>query len=283
MYQQIKTVLLSTILSLFSVFTVSYSATLHVNNRTISYTDSGQGIPIVFIHAFPTDQRLWDAQQPLNAYFRVITLDLWGFGQSAKVDGQAVPMVDYADEVNQLLEQLHIDKAIIAGESMGGYIALAFLGKYPDKIQGLILSDTQSIADTAETKTKRETQAVEALEQGTTNLIAGFMPKALSPNASDQTKSFLLKIVQSESATAVASALRGMALRSDASSLLANTSLPILIITGEDDILISPKQSEAMKALAKNSRLVVIKNAGHLSNLEQPEDWNRAVVEMFNK
>jgi pimeloyl-ACP methyl ester carboxylesterase len=166
---------------------------------------------------------------------------------------------------------------------MGGYIALAFLQKYPDRVMGLVLSDIQAITDSNEAKIKREATAVDILKQGTAKLIDGFIPKALTTQASDQTQTFLKNILNSQTSTAVASALRGMALRPDTSNLLSNTQLPILIITGNQDTVISPEQSENMHQLAKNSKLVKIMNAGHLSSLEQPEQWNQAVIEMFFK
>lgn len=267
------------IIVLFCIFQNVFATT---KNKFISYTDVGKGHPIVLIHAFPTDERLWDPQrEELKKYFRVITLDLWGFGKSTSVDGKAVTMTDYADEVKQLLDELHIEKAIVGGESMGGYIALAFYEKYANSVDGLILSDTQSIADSEEAKKKREATAIDVLEHGTTQAINNFMPKALTAQASEQTKRFLQNILEAQAPTAVASALRGMALRSDTSFLLAKSSLPILIITGENDVLISPQQSENMHQLARSSKLVVLSNAAHLSNLEQPEAWNKAVVGMF--
>jgi pimeloyl-ACP methyl ester carboxylesterase len=267
-----------------TVLSNTFAATLYTSkNKFISYTDVGLGRPLVLIHAFPTDLRLWDPQQiSLQKHFRVISLDLWGFGQSSPVNGQAVTMTDYADEVSSLLEQLQIQKAIIGGESMGGYVALAFLEKYPDKVEGLVLSDTQSIADNEETKTKRETTAIEILQNGTANFISNFLPKALSPNASERTKLFLQNILESEAATAIASASRGMALRKDTSHVLAHSMLPILIITGDQDVLINPEQSRNMHLLAKNSQLIILKNAGHLSSLEQFEQWNEAVINIFS-
>lgn len=278
----IKTMLLLGI-TLFSygAFAMPQSAK-HFESQFISYTDTGEGIPLILIHAFPTDQNLWvPQQQELKNHFRVITLDLWGFGHSASVDGKAVTMTDYADEVHQLMQQLHLDKAILAGESMGGYIALAFLEKYPDNLSGLVLSNTQAIADTEENKAKREASAVEVLQHGTTEFINAFMPKALSSGASDEMRTSLHGILTAQPATAMASALRGMALRHDTSTLLEHTSLPILIITGEEDILISSQQSKNMHQLAKNSTLVVLANAGHLSSLEQPQQWNNALIALF--
>lgn len=252
------------------------------SQQSISYTDSGQGKPIVLIHAFPTDKRLWKLQhQGLDQQFRVISLDLWGFGESLAADGKAITMETFADEVKQLLDQLRIEKAIIGGESMGGYIALAFLEHYPNRVDGLILSDTQSIADTAEVKAKREMLVLDVLAHGTTQFIHDFLDKALSKTASNQTRDFLQSILKEQSSLSLASALRGMALRKDTSSVLSMTTQPILIISGDEDILISPQQSYHMHDLAKNSRLIIINHAGHLSSLEQPNQWNQAVIDMF--
>jgi pimeloyl-ACP methyl ester carboxylesterase len=250
--------------------------------QSISYSDSGTGTPLVLIHAFPTDKKLWAPQVAvLKKSFRVITLDLWGFGQSDKTTGTPVTMTEYADEVKQLLNQLHIQHAIIGGESMGGYVALKFLETYPETVSGLVLSDTQAIADTPEAKAKREATALDVLEHGTSGLIQGFMPKALSPAASAEVKAALQNILAAQSPEAIASGLRGMALRDDTSNVLSNTTVPILIITGEQDTLISPQQSQNMHALAKNSKLVVIPDAGHLSSFEQPARWNEAVMALF--
>lgn len=176
----------------------------------------------------------------------------------------------------------YLDNAIIGGESMGGYVALAFLAKYPKRVSGLILSDTQSIADSEEAKAKREVTAVDVLTNGTAGLINGFLPKALSASASDETRVYLKSILDAQSPLAVASALRGMALRQDLSSALSDLVLPVLIITGTDDVVISPSQSDAMYQLPRNSELIKIKNAGHLSSLEKPEEWNKAVIDYFS-
>lgn len=277
------------IIALFSLFTSAHARTFQTeDNRFISYTDIGHGRPIILIHAFPTDRRLWEpARKEIedvfrDSYiFRIISIDLWGFGQSSSANGQAITMADYASEVSQLLDYLDIKSAVIGGESMGGYVALAFLEKFPKKVEGLILSGTQSIADSPETKAKREETAVEVIEHGTDNLINEFITKALSPEASEKTKMFLKHVLEKQDKMAIASALRGMALRDDTSNLLANSSLPVLILTGEKDMLISPQQSQNMHALAKNSKLVIIPNSGHLSSLEQPHKWIWAVIDMF--
>lgn len=287
MLQLFKTKLVTIIQSLlFTVLpgSIIYAAQIQTEeNKVISYTDNGHGKALVLIHAFPTDKTLWQAQnKKLSKHFRVITLDLWGFGQSSPVDGEAISMTDYADEVNQLLEQLRIDKAIIGGESMGGYVSLAFLKKYPEKVSGLILSNTQSIADSEEAKSKRESAAQDVLSNGTTQFISAFLDKALSEDSGDQNKQYLLTILQAQTATALASGLRGMANREDTSEILAETMLPVLIITGDQDKVINNEQSQNMHKLTKNSKLVVIRNAGHLSNMDKSDIWNKSVMEQFN-
>ena len=280
-YLRIFTYFLISLLPFFSTNTCAKDATRKYFKH-IAYVEEGVGRPLVLIHAFPTDQRLWFVQRViLKKYFHLIILDLSGFGASSETDGQAVTMVEYATEVKQLLNQLHISKAIIGGESMGGYVALAFLQQYPEMTDGLILSDTQSIADTEEAKQKRELMAQTVLIQGTSGLINDLMPKLLSPNASPELRQSLRTILESQTPTGIASALRGMALREDLSQTLTRTNLPILILTGDKDTLISPEQSQNMHALAKNSKLVTLTNAGHLSNLEQPDQWNNAVINMF--
>lgn len=127
----------------------------------------------------------------------------------------------------------------------------------------------------------REKTAVEVLEQGTEQFIQGFINKTLSPNASEETRAFLTHILSLQKPTAIASALRGMALRQQTLDVLAKTELPVLIISSDQDNIISSQRSLEMHELAKNSRLVIINNSGHLANIEQAEQWNRAVLEMF--
>ncbi|KTD25908.1 alpha/beta hydrolase [Legionella maceachernii] len=250
--------------------------------KYISYSDFGRGEPLVLLHAFPTDKNVWlPQQQGLKQYFRVISLDLWGFGYSEGTSGLAVTMNEYADEVAQLLDQLTIKKAIIGGTSMGGYIALAFLDKYPNRVKGLILSNTQAVTDGPEITKSNNALASDVLIDGTQKFVNNFMSNALSAEAPQQIRLFLQNILLDQTPFGLASALRGMSIRKDFSQVLAQTTLPVLIITSDKDFVIPPQQSANMHALAKNSKLVVLSDAGHLSNLEQPEQWNKAVISAF--
>jgi pimeloyl-ACP methyl ester carboxylesterase len=247
-----------------------------------SYTDNGQGKTIVLIHAFPADHHLWDMQiKTLSQKYRVITLDLKGFGQATPTDGKTVSMREYAAQVKQLLDQLHVKTAVIGGESMGGYISLAFLKAYPDKTEGLILSNTQAKTDSAEENVADKKDAADILVNGTNRLVADFVPKALSSNASHEAKELVTDMFANQKATGVASALRGMATREDTTKTLAATSIPVLIISSNLDEVISPKESMKMSKIAKNSKLIMIKDAGHLTNIERPDVWNKAVENYF--
>ena len=261
--------------------TTSSADTFEVKHK-VFYTDVGSGSPLVLIHPFPMDQRFFKPQQDeLKKYFRVISIDLWGFGRSAAVHGQGISMHEYANEVNQLFEHLHLKNALVAGESMGGYVALAFYKYYPEKVAGLILSGTNSTADNEVKKRKRQTDAESVMKHGSVQLIDGLLPKLLSAHASKNMQDELKQIMQSQSPAGLSSALIGIGQREDTSYLLSNARIPILIISGDQDAIISPDHSEAMHRLAKGSKFVMIKNTGHLSSFEQPKQWNQAVIEAF--
>lgn len=271
--------LICLLLSISSV--IAAPASDITKKNPINFSDIGTGPVLVLIHPFAVDSRFWNPQQPLTQKFRVITFDLWGFGLSSTTDGKAVTMEKYAMEVKQLLDQLHIEKAIIAGESMGGYVAIAFFKKYPTMVNGLVLSDTSSSADTPQNKTLREKDAVGLIKNGSKYFIENYLPKLLSQSASDQSLMDLKALVNKQQPNGFASAIRGIAQREDTTDVLKRTSLPVLIITGSADAIISPDESKNMHKITKNSQLIILDGAGHFSSFEQPDKWNQAVIDMF--
>lgn len=251
-------------------------------DAVIHYEEEGEGKPLVLIHAFPTDSRLYELQREgLSKDFKVITPDLRGFGKSSDTGGNEVTMNQYAADIKALLDSIGVKKAIIGGESMGGYVALAFVENYPDRVEGLILSNTQSTADSPTAKQNRIETAKTVLLGGAEPVDNSFLPKATSANASEETKVQVKTIVTSQKPTAVASALLGMSDRSDTSNVLANLKIPVLIITSTNDQVIPFVQSQKMHALLPSSKLVTIQGAGHLSNIEKPDEWNQAVLSVF--
>ena len=154
--------------------TKGYDLTIEVNDFNLSYDDVGEGrIPIIFLHGFPFDKSMWKEQcEFLKTNYRLIACDIRGFGKS--IDEQtSLNMSLFADDLIQFMDKLEINKAIICGLSMGGFITLNALERFPERFEALILCDTQCIADTTEVKEKRF-KAIEEIEE---NGVAGFYEK----------------------------------------------------------------------------------------------------------
>lgn len=251
-----------------------------MNEAILKYDDVGAGLPLLLIHGFPHDRRLWRAQVAgLQGTARVIAPDLRGFGASDDPI-RAMTMDDHADDLHALLEELGIQKVVVAGLSMGGYIALAFLARYPAVVKGLILCNTRAGADGAEAREGREATARKVMEGGMPELAQVMLPKMLSqerlstqPGLCSTIKSMM---AEQRPAGAVA-ALRGMAARPDRTDMLTTIGVPTLVITGSEDTLIVPGESEAMAKKIPGSELVIIPGVAHLSNVEAPETFNSAV------
>lgn len=250
----------------------------------LAYHDMGAGEPIVFLHAFPLNQTMWNEQvAALSRNYRVITFDWRGFGASDAGETE-VTMNVFADDLAALLDELQIERAIICGLSMGGYAAFAFYRQYAHRVKALILADTRASADTEEGKKGRYEMAELARQSGAAALVESMTPKLLGVT-SLQNKPTLVERVQqmirAAQSEGVARALLGMAQRDDATNLLAHITCPTLIIVGSEDKLTPPSDAEKMSQMIPHARLEVIATAGHLSNLEQSETFNRLVADFL--
>ena len=255
-----------------------------INGIAIDYHDEGSGLPVVLIHAFPLNQTMWDEQvAALRHRCRTITLDLRGFGLSDAPPG-AYQMEQMAADVRALLSFLSIERAVITGLSMGGYTALAFYRNYPDAVRALVLADTRASADTHEARSRRIKSAEKAEREGSAAIALEVAP-ALLGKTTQQTDSAIvervLEMIRANSAQGIAGAQRGMAQRRDSTYILPGIDVPVLIIVGDEDELTPPSEAENLRSGIPHSRLQIIENAGHLSNLEQPEQFNAALVEFI--
>jgi pimeloyl-ACP methyl ester carboxylesterase len=181
-----------------------------------------------------------------------------------------------ADDVLGLLDHLGIDAAVVGGVSMGGYAALALLRNDPGRVRALVLADTQTSADDAPARERRETIAREVLAQGATVLLPS-VDKLLGPSAPAELRARVSAWISAGSPEGFAAAQRGMALRPDARDILARFGGPVLLMVGADDVLTPPAKTRAMAELVPAAELVEIPRAGHLANLEQPEVFNGAL------
>ena len=252
-----------------------------INGITIAYSDQGNGLPIVMLHAFPLNRTMWAAQEKvLSSRFRIITIDLRGHGESD------APLWHYtleqsADDVNALLDYLSIPQAVFVGLSMGGYILFAFYRKYAARVKGLILADTKAQADTVEGKEGRFQMAQTSYKKGPSAIVDTMLSKLLSP-ATIQTRPDLVQhvraMIENSQISGIAGDLMAMAERPDSIPLLNHITCPTQIIVGELDQATPPSDARLMADHIPNARLAIIPNAAHLANMEQPEAFNHIVA-----
>jgi 3-oxoadipate enol-lactonase len=242
-------------------------------------TPAAQRTPLLLVHGFPLDHTQWQPQAALSDVARVITPDLPGFGAST-APHDTMTMDDYAEHLKGVLDEMRLERAVVCGLSMGGYVALAFLAKYPDAVQGLILCNTRAGADDEKGREGRRASEATVKESGVAAIAKAMLPKMLTPAtlaAMPGLGASVHATMARQPAAGVIAALRGMAARPDRTPMLSSIRVPTLIITGSADTLIPPGESEAMAKAIPDSRLVVIPSVAHLSNLESPDAFDAAV------
>ena len=252
---------------------------LRVDGGELEYAVSGDGPALLLLHAFPLGLFMWEAQAEALAAHRVIRFDARGFGGSDPGQG-ALTMEGIADDGALLLDQLGVAKAVVGGCSMGGYAALAFVRRHPQRLAGLFLQDTRAGADTEEAKTGRATLAAKVLAEGASAAVSAFLPKLLGETTWRERKALVDALqarILATSPQAIAAALHGLAARPDSRPTLAEVRVPTLVLVGAEDVLTPPAESEAMVAAIPGARLEVVPRAGHLANLERPDAVNAAL------
>ena len=255
-----------------------------VRGIEIAYDDVGSGPSVVLLHGYPFNRSMWrDQLVELQQHHRVIIPDLRGHGESAVTESPAT-MQRMAGDVASLLETLNISRATIGGLSMGGYVALAFYRLFPLRVRSLLLADTRAQEDTEEAKQNREKQAEKALQEGMEGIADALLPKLLAAQTVAKRPEIVKRVRKMIVETApegAAAALRGMAQRQDQSSFLSRIIAPTLIIVGSEDALTPLADAEVMHSEIGGSRLQVIEGAGHVSNIENPEEFNKALVKFL--
>lgn len=254
------------------------------NGLTIAYDELGLGNPFVLLHGFPHNRTLWAPQtSALLEHGRCITPDLRGFGDSGREGPYS--MEQYAEDVIELLEDLGIEKTVVGGLSMGGYVAFALWRARPDMVRALVLADTRPGADSPETRRKRLELMAVAREEGAGAVanaqisgMVGATTRAQNPALADG----LHQMLASAPVEGIIGGLQAMMDRPDSTPLLPTIDVPTQIIVGEEDALTPVKESRAMHAAIAGSRLEVIPGAGHCSNLEKPAAFNHVLGEFLS-
>jgi 3-oxoadipate enol-lactonase len=260
--------------------------TTRIDDIQLAYDDTGSGPAVVLIHGYPFNRSLWNEQvETLSSTYRVVTPDLRGFGESDTSEGP-VTMNRMAQDVAELMDQLGIEQAVIGGLSMGGYVALAFVKQFPSRVKALVLADTRAQADTEEAKQTRRQQAEKALSEGMPGIADAMLPKLLTPETVSKRPEVVKRVRDMMLKTkpqGAASALLGMTERADQSEFISTISVPVMIVVGREDAITPLADSEKMRSMIQPSHLVVLDNAGHVSNVEQPEHFNYALVKFLER
>jgi 3-oxoadipate enol-lactonase len=254
---------------------------VHVRGLELAYEDAGAGVPVLLLHGFPFNRSLWREQLPvLSQRHRVITPDLRGFGETTAT-AEPATMETMAEDVLALIDALNLERVVLGGLSMGGYVALAFYRLYPERVRALMLADTRPQADTAEARRNRETLAERVLAEGMQPIADAMLPKLLTPATHRERPEIVARVremIMTTSSIGAAAALRGMALRRDQTDLLPEINVPTLIIVGSEDAITPPQDAELMQRAIRGSHLAVIAGAGHCANLERPDEFNRVLT-----
>jgi len=244
----------------------------------------GVGTPVVLLHAFPLDSRMWLPQVEALGGYEVIVPDLRGFGAGAALAGEVSDMDLLADDIALLLDERKLERVVLCGLSMGGYVALAFARRHMDRLGGLVLCNTRAGADSDDARAARLAMVERVLAEG-----VGFLPETMLPRLLGETTrrdqpelvASVTQTILDQHPRGIAAAQRGMAARPDSTEALGRITVPTLVITGLEDALIEPEESREMAASIRDSRLVQVPGAGHLVNLEKAELVNEALLDFL--
>jgi len=249
-----------------------------VNGIELAYTRHGSGTPLVLLHGYPLDHHIWDEIIPLlQNKFDLIIPDLRGFGESTTVNSPYT-MDTFASDITGLLDHLGIQKAAIAGHSMGGYVALAFARLFPDRITGLALVASQTLADPPDRKEGRYKSAAEVTEKGIGNVVETMTPKF---TVDEKLQEFARKVMERQEPAAYIGALKAMAERQDSTSLLASINYPVVIIHGDADMLIPIERAYEVKNAVAHTYFAALHDAGHLPMMEAKEETAEALSKLI--
>ncbi len=245
--------------------------------RAVGYEERGAGSPVVLLHPFPFARGIWSGlTDVLAAGHRVVSVDARGFGESPLGEA-AYGIDDLADDVAALLDELDVARAAVLGESMGGYTALAFAVRHPARLGALILADTRAGADSAETRKARDGAIRRIKTTGSGPYLDGSLARLLSPAAPAELVSFLRARAETREASLIAG-IEALRDRPDRTSELAAIRVPTLAIRGSDDQVTPAGDMQQLEGAIAGATLVSIPGAGHLSHIEAPDAFERALT-----
>jgi 3-oxoadipate enol-lactonase len=257
----------------------------------LAYDDRGTGQPLVLLHGYPLDHRMWRPQiEALSNECRVIAPDLRGFGQSTQQSedpASGVSMQQYSADMAELLDAIGVSEPVIlCGFSMGGYILWQFVQQFPERVKAFVACDTRVIADSEEARQGRLKTASEVAKTGVEPIITAMLPKLLSQATRDSQPAIVEEvtaIMRSCSPAAIAASLRGMADRPDVTDELSKMSQPALLLVGAEDAISSPDEMRGIAEKLPQAEFAEIPGAGHMTTLENPQAVNGALLAFIKR
>ncbi len=259
---------------------------LHEDPFHVVERGPASGLPVIFLHGFPFDHSMWTPQlEALSDKYRVIAYDIRGHGQSYIGDGQFT-IEGHTEDLLGILNQLKISKCVIVGLSMGGYIALRALERNPERFLAAALCDTRSEADGNEGKLKRFGAIASVKKTGSKEFAKGFVQAVFSAESRNGKPAIIQHIqttIERTSPLSIAGTQLALASRTDTTPSLPRISIPVLIMVGEHDVTTPPTASQAMHAAIPGSEFHIIPRAAHMSNLENPEEFNKHLLTFLDR
>jgi len=257
--------------------------TLQFKNISVSYTDTGKGTAVVLLHGFLENKTMWESFVPeLSKKYRVITIDLLGHGKTQPLN-YVQTMEDNADLVLSVLSELRIRKAILAGHSMGGYVALAFADLFPNIIKGIALINSTAKADSAERKINRD-RAIVAVKQNYANFVRMSVANLFSEDNRQRLEDEIESVKQEALKTplqGIVASLEGMKIRKDRETLLREGKFPTLLILGKKDPVLNYDENVSMQN-HESVELVTFAD-GHMSPIENRDELLDTLLAFFKK
>ena len=250
----------------------------------MSYRDLGEGEPLVLLHAFPLNGRMFESQMAaFSGSHRVVAPDYPGFGRSPRTPAQ--PDVRYyAEGLRGLLDRLHLERVILGGVSLGGYVAFECMRLFPERVSALVLANTRAEPDSEEMRETRKEMALSVAREGVGVLVDLQMERLLTPDTLQNDEELVERVramIFENSPDGAVAALGAMRERPDSTPLLGEIGVPTLVVGGEDDGISPPEIMGALAAKIPGARHVTIPQTGHLSNLEAPEEFNAALSDFL--
>jgi pimeloyl-ACP methyl ester carboxylesterase len=263
---------------------------LSLSDAQLAVHTSGAGRPLLLLHAFPLDHRMWVGQEPLADQLRLIIPDQRGFGGS-RTAGCPTSLEQLADDAVALLDALHIDEpAIVCGCSMGGYVAQHVAIRHPTRVRSLILVDTKLEADTPEAREARADLAAKVQKLGAEIVAAAMVPRLLTANPEangvarrGEIEALLHRMILEQPVSTIVAALAALAARPDMTGCMQHVAVPTLLVVGADDQITPPECLIRAEAIIPESRLLIVPHAGHMTPLEAPAVFNAAVLEFLRE